>query len=450
MSAYRKFRPADVMAMADSLRGQLDNGLLPDEVLERFKFRGDDNDTWTVNPRDRRWYRFQAGAWTPVNPSEGALDGEFELLSLATLPPSPAQTRRPEENPPTAQNLDVGQVIERATGRIREAYQRGEINSDEAESLLADLYLLDPVAGAIWSCGMHTQRWYQFRQNEWEASTAAPDPQHFRPVTPENCSYCGSPLQGGEVCPNCGAPTAQPGGGFSRAAREVVLRFVESGAEALPERVVPAWNPAPGFPAKSGAASVPFTAAAPAGAAVAGPAQPRGTVDQATMVTPRPMMWNLRLVQGPGTGQTYPLGMLTRIGRAAENEIILTDEQSSRHHAVIKQQDDAYVIRDQGSTNGTFVNSARIQAVTRLNPGDRISIGDTHFLVEGSELQAAETRLQRTPGVVISAAPAREEAHPAQKKRRRWWLGCLGVVFLASCCLTLLAISYYLYDSGVF
>ena len=91
----------------------------------------------------------------------------------------------------------------------------------------------------------------------------------------------------------------------------------------------------------------------------------------------------MAVVQGPGAGQRFALGQQARIGRSRDNEISLDDGQSSRRHAQVWQTPDGYAVQDMGSTNGTFVNGARIQQPTRLAPGDRLQVGDTVFQVLG-------------------------------------------------------------------
>lgn len=64
-----------------------------------------------------------------------------------------------------------------------------------------------------------------------------------------------------------------------------------------------------------------------------------------------------------------------RIGRGQGNDVVLQDDQSSRHHATIWLVQGNVYIRDEGSTNGTFVRGQRITAPTALRPGDTIQIG---------------------------------------------------------------------------
>lgn len=51
------------------------------------------------------------------------------------------------------------------------------------------------------------------------------------------------------------------------------------------------------------------------------------------------------------------------------------DREVSTRHAEIRQDEDTYVIVDNESTNGTWVNGARLRGPRRLHPGDVINIG---------------------------------------------------------------------------
>ena len=78
---------------------------------------------------------------------------------------------------------------------------------------------------------------------------------------------------------------------------------------------------------------------------------------------------------GGRAGETYALGdeRLT-IGRHPEAEIFLDDVTVSRDHAVVVREGDPWVIVDEGSLNGTYVNRRRSDR-TVLTDGDEIQIG---------------------------------------------------------------------------
>ena len=89
----------------------------------------------------------------------------------------------------------------------------------------------------------------------------------------------------------------------------------------------------------------------------------------------------LTIVKGVDAGQSFALGAQARLGRNPDNEIRLNDSQASRYHALIQYQQSNYVIIDQGSGNGTYVNGQMINRPTPLSPGDVITIGNTQIKV---------------------------------------------------------------------
>ena len=69
----------------------------------------------------------------------------------------------------------------------------------------------------------------------------------------------------------------------------------------------------------------------------------------------------LRVVTGPDAGLEISLGLpVLRIGTAPDNDVVLTDRAISRRHAEIRMTPAGLLLRDLGSTNGTFINDVRI------------------------------------------------------------------------------------------
>jgi len=66
------------------------------------------------------------------------------------------------------------------------------------------------------------------------------------------------------------------------------------------------------------------------------------------------------------------------IGRHPKNDAVIHDSKVSRHHLQIIQDDGGnFRLADFGSTNGTFVNGAKVLGETPLHPNDVIQIGKT-------------------------------------------------------------------------
>jgi pSer/pThr/pTyr-binding forkhead associated (FHA) protein len=105
-------------------------------------------------------------------------------------------------------------------------------------------------------------------------------------------------------------------------------------------------------------------------------------------------------------GESYSLG------RGDDNDIVVNDDLASREHALLErvavpggQGEVRYLIRDLGSTNGTFVNHKQVSEQA-LNDGDVIRVGQTFLrfaLYEKGD--PAETKVIRKtiiPGVFIT------------------------------------------------
>lgn len=92
----------------------------------------------------------------------------------------------------------------------------------------------------------------------------------------------------------------------------------------------------------------------------------------------------LRMLKGMPAGARFPLTQNLRVGRNTEAEIFLVDPSVSRNHAVLEVRGSDVVVRDAGSTNGTFVNGERVQ-LRALRPGDRVAFGKTEMAVDSED-----------------------------------------------------------------
>jgi pSer/pThr/pTyr-binding forkhead associated (FHA) protein len=77
---------------------------------------------------------------------------------------------------------------------------------------------------------------------------------------------------------------------------------------------------------------------------------------------------------GGRAGETFHPEEETTIGRSPDCGIFLDDVTVSRKHAVLVQREGGFVIEDQGSLNGTFVNRKRVESA-KLEDGDELQIG---------------------------------------------------------------------------
>src|SRR5690606_38229401 len=83
----------------------------------------------------------------------------------------------------------------------------------------------------------------------------------------------------------------------------------------------------------------------------------------------------LEVLDGDQAGTVVELGEArVGIGRRSDNELVLSDEKCSGHHAEIVFEDGRHVLRDLGSTNGTTLDGRRVQEVV-LSPRDVVLLG---------------------------------------------------------------------------
>ncbi|MFI8422471.1 FHA domain-containing protein [Streptomyces sp. NPDC085479] len=94
--------------------------------------------------------------------------------------------------------------------------------------------------------------------------------------------------------------------------------------------------------------------------------------------------------RSPTTFHQLSLGHVMRIGRALENELVVSDLQVSRHHAEFHATPDGRMeIRDLGSHNGTYVNGQPIPkgGTALLGPQDIVGVGHSTFRIVGGQLE---------------------------------------------------------------
>ena len=79
---------------------------------------------------------------------------------------------------------------------------------------------------------------------------------------------------------------------------------------------------------------------------------------------------------------TVPVGQEVIIGRKPECGIVLEGDKSvSGHHCVIYQVGDDLMLRDNNSSNGTWLNHQKLTAPERIDSGDVIGIGRSRWVV---------------------------------------------------------------------
>ncbi|OIP40158.1 MAG: GGDEF domain-containing protein [Deltaproteobacteria bacterium CG2_30_63_29] len=96
------------------------------------------------------------------------------------------------------------------------------------------------------------------------------------------------------------------------------------------------------------------------------------------------------VIAGADLGKKYPLSRSsTLIGRSPKTDIMLDGDSISRNHAMIVNEGARIIVRDLGSTNGTYVNDVPIKEI-ELRDADQVKIGRTIFkFLSGNNVENA-------------------------------------------------------------
>lgn len=201
----------------------------------------------------------------------------------------------------------------------------------------------------------------------------------------DKCPYCGAETRPGDnFCLNCGnrlPPLAQPS------------RSISDATQAAEEQ----WPPT----VKAGPESYEAPTVRGDGAEVAVAAPP---------VIEKPARLTLRTDSGE-TLQEFTLDKPEfTIGRAPNSDILLSkDKLTSRRHALIRYENGAYILQDEHSANGTFVNGQQLEEKSpyQLRDDDHVSIGEYELVFRTSTAEIADM-----PTIVAPAGTQGFETQP--------------------------------------
>jgi hypothetical protein len=84
----------------------------------------------------------------------------------------------------------------------------------------------------------------------------------------------------------------------------------------------------------------------------------------------------------PPPGTEFPLGAANTIGRDINNSVVLDEDFVSARHAALSYRGRAWYVEDLGSTNGVWVNGARIETAAPLVWGDELQVGGVRLRLE--------------------------------------------------------------------
>ncbi|MEU1618122.1 FHA domain-containing protein [Streptomyces sp. NPDC005722] len=119
----------------------------------------------------------------------------------------------------------------------------------------------------------------------------------------------------------------------------------------------------------------------------------------------------LIVTTGPDPGRAYPVPAgYSEIGRLAGSGIRLDEEGVSRRHAAMNRAGSHVVLSDLGSTNGTYLNGALLDAPRPLHDGDLLRIG--HVELRLSVESARQGRAD--PGDPVGPVDTGDEAEAGE------------------------------------
>lgn len=113
---------------------------------------------------------------------------------------------------------------------------------------------------------------------------------------------------------------------------------------------------------------------------------PRRSLERLPLRSPAlgdPRDGKLVVISGNDNGREFQLhGTTMSVGRALDNDVVLTDIAVSRKHLSIEFDGQQYVLVDHGSGNGSVINDRMETGRCTLRHGDRIELGNTVFRFE--------------------------------------------------------------------
>ena len=132
-----------------------------------------------------------------------------------------------------------------------------------------------------------------------------------------------------------------------------------------------------------------------------------------------------KLVVNPTSGNKKEVSIAARvisIGRDPSNDLVLSDSMVSRRHAILEQRDDVFVLRDNGSANGTLVNGDKVDSEHTLRDGDLVAIGSARLLFQldnARSVGAAATDPPAEDGDVLAHGEAASDVRNVEADKGR-------------------------------
>jgi len=139
----------------------------------------------------------------------------------------------------------------------------------------------------------------------------------------------------------------------------------------------------------------------------------------------------LEQLAGVGKGRRFELSIdEIRIGREDENDIVIADESVSRLHAKIERgPDGSFVISDNQSKNGIYVNKSKVTSVP-LSHGDIIQMGHFVFRFKIPGMSSPSLSVPNSKPDLSMGVNSNLKVNNGNRKRLYLWVGVLIVIGL--------------------
>lgn len=134
---------------------------------------------------------------------------------------------------------------------------------------------------------------------------------------------------------------------------------------------------------------------------------------------PRPKpLGGLLVRNGERKGERVPIrSLVVNVGRADYNDLVLPDPSVSTVHAKLQRREGFWIISDQGSTNGTFVDDERVTDEAVLTAGASLRFGEVKVLFDPADAVPTTTGRPTTEMVPpVSAEPAAPPVAPSPRR----------------------------------
>ncbi len=222
------------------------------------------------------------------------------------------------------------------------------------------------------------------------------------------CPYCGAETRPGDnFCLNCGNRLTSANSSPQQAQNVVGESTIpESNNWMQPQS--PQSSPAGSNPSSSGGTWSDLTLANTSMEPIQQVSDMAPTQAATIDKIPNPARFVLRSENGTVL-QEFPLEKEeVSIGRAPTSDILLSkDKLTSRRHATVHYENGQYVLRDERSANGTFVNGQQLEELTPrvLQDGDHVGIGEHELVFHG---YSAAPSVEDMPTMAVQYTPPAE------------------------------------------